>query len=296
MACVAIAWNGTWQALQQEGWNDDALAKLQGSWSSCDLIGDAEHAFVMERALGLDLFRQVHDSSDKLAFLIGQRETPNEFGFPSGFSTSGFVLHRLHAPFWRFAWMDQDALRDLDRWQAMIERFRIAQTNGLSELSTNAGGWGPTNRVVWKLYFETREHLGWYDQLRYLISSEPFGLGDNTTSKILGYQTQQQMMLAAIAIARHQLRHGGVPTSLKALVPEYLPILPKDWMDGKPLRYEPKSAHTYLLYSVGEDGKDDGGDPSPTQANQKARLIWNGLDAVWPVPASDEEAQAAFME
>jgi hypothetical protein len=70
------------------------------------------------------------------------------------------------------------------------------------------------------------------------------------------------MTLAAIALRRFQLRHGQLPPSLEALVPEFLPAVPYDCMVGQPLRYRLKADGGYVLYSVGEDGKDDGGDPS----------------------------------
>ena len=33
-------------------------------------------------------------------------------------------------------------------------------------------------------------------------------------------------------------------------------------MDGQPLRYRRNADGTFLLYSIGENGKDDGGNPS----------------------------------
>jgi hypothetical protein len=50
----------------------------------------------------------------------------------------------------------------------------------------------------------------------------------------------------------------------------------------------------FLLYSVGEDGRDDGGDPTPQEAKKRYRQIWDGRDAVWPSAATPEEAKAAL--
>jgi hypothetical protein len=68
---------------------------------------------------------------------------------------------------------------------------------------------------------------------------------------------------------------------LDALVPGFLPAVPFDIMDGKPLRYRPGGRQAYVLYSVGLDGKDDGGDPTLT-GDEKRRSIWSGRDALWP--------------
>jgi hypothetical protein len=67
---------------------------------------------------------------------------------------------------------------------------------------------------------------------------------------------------AALAAERYRRSHGDWPQSLADLVPRFLPTVPLDPFDGKPLRYR-KTDHGAIVYSVGEDGCDDGGDPNP---------------------------------
>jgi hypothetical protein len=86
-------------------------------------------------------------------------------------------------------------------------------------------------------------------------------------------------------LKRYQLRHGKLPSSLEALVPEFLPALPYDYMSAKPLSYHLKANGSYTLYSAGEDGKDDGGDPTPSPGMPAS--LWGGRDAVWPAPATE---------
>ena len=45
--------------------------------------------------------------------------------------------------------------------------------------------------------------------------------------------------------------------------------------------------------SVGEDGKDDDGDPTQRDEKKSYRQIWDGRDAVWPSAATAEEAKPA---
>jgi hypothetical protein len=52
-------------------------------------------------------------------------------------------------------------------------------------------------------------------------------------------------------------------------------------MDQKPLKYR-KTENGFVLYSVGEDGRDDGGDPTQVQSLEKDYELWTGRDAVWP--------------
>ncbi len=65
--------------------------------------------------------------------------------------------------------------------------------------------------------------------------------------------------VTAIAIERYRRKHGQIPDELAQLVPEFLPQVPIDPFDGKPLRYVVRDDE-YLLYCVGRDGVDDGGE------------------------------------
>jgi hypothetical protein len=59
-----------------------------------------------------------------------------------------------------------------------------------------------------------------------------------------------------LAIKAYEMEKGKLPDSLKELVPMYLPEVPKDPFDGKPIRY---SKEKKIIYSVGPDLIDSGG-------------------------------------
>jgi hypothetical protein len=59
-----------------------------------------------------------------------------------------------------------------------------------------------------------------------------------------------------VALKAYKVEKGQLPEKIEDLVPEYLKALPLDGFDGKPLRY---SREKKVVYSVGEDGKDEGG-------------------------------------
>ena len=61
--------------------------------------------------------------------------------------------------------------------------------------------------------------------------------------------------LGSLPIAR---KRGQYPVQLEQLVPKYLDKIPEDLFVGKPVRYLRK-AQGYLLYSVGPNQKDNGG-------------------------------------
>ena len=129
------------------------------------------------------------------------------------------------------------------------------------------------------------EMRGAFDRWRWRLSPLIFGSAwRGAVRKAFQVQTQREMLGAAIALKRYELRHGELPPSLEALVPGFLPRLPRDYMNGKPLRYRLNPDGTFVLYSVGDDGVDDGGDPTPRTG--KSFRMWFGRDAVWPQPVT----------
>lgn len=71
---------------------------------------------------------------------------------------------------------------------------------------------------------------------------------------------QHSTAQVAMALTAYRLDHGQYPGKLDLLVPAYLDEVPLDPFDGKPLRLIAKPDEL-VIYSVGPDGKDDGGTP-----------------------------------
>lgn len=74
--------------------------------------------------------------------------------------------------------------------------------------------------------------------------------------KKCSYEFEFQSLRIKLAVLAYISRNGKPPKTLKDLVPEYLPEVPNDPFDGKPIRYDREKA---IVYSVGTDLKDDGG-------------------------------------
>jgi hypothetical protein len=65
---------------------------------------------------------------------------------------------------------------------------------------------------------------------------------------------------AVVALELWHRRHGQWPARLDELVPELLPAVPVDRLDGQPLRYLVRDGQP-TLYSLGKDRRDGGGHP-----------------------------------
>lgn len=70
-------------------------------------------------------------------------------------------------------------------------------------------------------------------------------------------QTRNNLSLA-FALAAYRRDHGCYPKELSALSPKYLNKIPTDLFSDKPLIYRPND-NSYLLYSVGVNGRDERG-------------------------------------
>ena len=84
----------------------------------------------------------------------------------------------------------------------------------------------------------------------------------------------------ACALERYRLAHGEYPGTLDALVPQFIEKLPHDIIGGEPLIYRRTSDGKFLLYSIGWNEKDDGGqDVSATSPN--GAIDFTKGDWVW---------------
>jgi hypothetical protein len=91
-------------------------------------------------------------------------------------------------------------------------------------------------------------------------------------------QTLVEQTMIACALERYRLAQGQLPDSLAQLVPQWLGKLPRDVISGEPLHYRRPDGGQFVLYSVGWDGKDEGGITQAKTA-MSARPVG---DWVWP--------------
>jgi hypothetical protein len=89
--------------------------------------------------------------------------------------------------------------------------------------------------------------------------------------------------IVAIAVERWRPIHdGGLPDTLSDLVPRFLPTVPADPFDGKPLRYK-KLKNGYCIYSIGPNLRDDGGKERPPPSAKVSSEDRTNYDIVFTV-------------
>ncbi|HTB84990.1 MAG TPA: hypothetical protein VK742_15150 [Candidatus Sulfotelmatobacter sp.] len=100
-----------------------------------------------------------------------------------------------------------------------------------------------------------------------------------TAETKFGYaQNEVDMARVGCALERFHLAHGEYPASLTMLAPQYIEALPDDVVGGEPLHYHRTDDGRFVLYSVGWNQTDDGGQiahlPSGRPDNKNGDWVW----------------------
>jgi hypothetical protein len=274
MIRTAIAGLGlgvTWEALQAPGWNEESLAVLQRDWESVDLIDAIEKGMTGERAFGEAAFSYMRSAghAERMKMLRGSGTVPVRRSAEDYFEE--FVL----VPVWRVH-ADEDETFFLEYHQCSLDSIRKVR-HGASwqavevELQSN----------IAQLNKAFSSPMG---SIRHRFSAMAIPNTTRAAAVSVRHETQRRLTIAAIALERYRLREGHPPPDLDSLVPQLLSAVPIDPMSARPLGYRRNTGAGFTLYSAGEDGQDDAGDPNPQSTTNKLDL-WAGKDAVWPSPA-----------
>jgi len=290
IAMSAIALSATWEGLQSPGWNEEQLRRLQARWESIDFVRQGTSALAVERTFGERAFEAGRRSYNAISTSFGASAT-------SGLSqlaqmgkdvmenpADGIknILHRYPGYWgWKYWQSYTDELVNDKACQAALEALRLAQNRSwglaLHDFETNL-------EQVRAQYPSAGKFIG-YSAADYL---------DRYLFRIRSMEMQRSLLVCALALQRYKLKHGSFPDTLDALAPEFARNTPLDPIDGKPLHYRLNPDGTFVLYSIGENGVDDGGSTTPLP--EALRQWWRARDVVWPLPATPEQVQAEFRK
>ncbi len=274
-----------WELLQATNISDELLAAFQAGWTNVDFIKPVEKALLMTRSSVSVIMEE-----GRAGRPLGGSGGPS-LRMRSPFDIGGLIQSVRRGAgdaFWRQSWSYDDELILVEGYQVMAETMRQAGTNGyfkdaLVERDRKIAALGLNRTNVNRLRKQLGgEHAEVGTEFVRAIASIP--------DRVLVIEARRQCAMAAIALKRYQLRHETLPKDLGALVPEFLPGLPRDPVDGQPLRYRLNADGTFLLYSIGANNVDDGGDATPIPP----ATYWqwqNARDWVWPQPATALEVQ-----
>ncbi len=87
-------------------------------------------------------------------------------------------------------------------------------------------------------------------------------------------QTEINQALVACALERYHLARGEYPKTLDALIPQCLDEIPRDVIGGKPPHYRRVADGTFMLYSIGWNGLDNGGVRGKSLRSMESDWVW----------------------
>lgn len=283
---LLYAYHATWEALHYPHWTDEHLQRIQTNWMATEFLISANEAILSTRARCDEMYEAARESTS-----IAQR--PRRGMRRTGWAEFQEIvdepaesvretLRRLayRYPgyyFWKWWWSYDDQIYQYKHLNSGLDAVRTLQ-------ETRSYG-----RAAAPLLPMETELMSLQEDPHFMFSRQSNPHGTNFLGHVALAQTLKELTVTAIAIKRFHLRHSRYPSELAELVPAWLSALPQDFLGSGPLTYRPQDAGGFLLYSVGMNGRDEGGNGElPESTPQKARQAWPGQakDLVWPRPAT----------
>lgn len=298
-ALVTITLNRAWDILHSRAWTDADLVRLDASLPTDSLLQASVSALEGERALGLLTVRQLDAEGmaemvwNPMGTAAGTGAGTLSFSMPDNLDdatelaselTSALAMSiRKHVlqPLWIFAYGDQATCAYLEGIQSLLTTVRKAAHDRRLPPGSPPNTLpfeNPTTRSPWS---------------RDSFAQNALAAIERTHHKAFIAEVQRDLLRTDIALQRFHLRHGRFPDSLSALVPDFLPSIPIDSIDGQPIRYRLDDHQRPILWSVGDNRVDDGGDAlntNPEGAGYATYFWWRSKDGVWPLPMTPEDA------
>jgi hypothetical protein len=287
MALLPTALATTWQALQPNFWTDSQLAALQREWESLELLPELPETAALAGANAVMLCRLDREPESDSASL--RQKAHEVLRSPQG------SWHDLLSRYQAFSYRTYGSYEDEN---ALMLYFRERQ--GEIKRATSARSWsemrslpGVTNRVPLPSTPNSR-------RLGYGITRRAGTPSQSLMGMLLGRaaasEALRRLLVTALALERYRLQIGSYPQSLNDLTPKFLAECVTDFMDDKPLRYRGTDGGHFVLYSIGLDCIDQGGDMRQVACwySDRGSMFYRlgpENDLVWPRPASRIEIE-----
>ncbi|HTV43266.1 MAG TPA: HEAT repeat domain-containing protein [Candidatus Sulfotelmatobacter sp.] len=296
-----LVYDLTWQALQTNDWSDNELAQLQAEWESANFLTNLSEVQAFMGASDVKMFEHDELSSQRPRARFNQMPPPSFNEFLNQALRDPFSLwQQMHSRWSQRAYFHGGMYED-ERRLLLFYRDRQVEYRNAIQAST----WMQMRQmpgVTTEVFFQPN-YPGWglfENALNMRRMNTRFqGQGASFLGRAAEAETERRIIVTALALERYREKNGAYPDSLQSLAPEFLQAVPVDFMNGQPLHYQASNGGHFLLYSVGLDCVDNGGNLQ-TNANNidfyysgRREQPSPGYDIVWPYPASADQVAAA---
>lgn len=255
MACLGLAQQTVWEGLAAQRWSDAQLQQLQQDLAPLDLLAHLESAFRGERCMAKWALDMLLDNPGNLQMLTEVTDGKTT-------RATSWLWHALPTGFLYFNCLNVDL---------------FYQRQMLPCVDSRAGRIYPARTDAIKpACVALKQHAVPYHVLEALMIPAVSSI----IIKAGVAQTGVQQATLACALERYRLAHGQLPEKLDALVLQFIAQLPRDVIDGQPLRYRLDGSQGFVIYSIGWNQKDDGGQQVLTKQD-KPRVDDQQGDWVW---------------
>jgi hypothetical protein len=198
-------------------------------------------------------------------------------------------------------WMDNE--NDFEMWRklglftplstavSMVHAGRnqtLAKANEFYDRCAENAKTTPYEKHIGKIGSTDKMLLSLSEYRHFLIRSFSPAL-DRVSELVYRSEATHEATITILALKRYRLENKEYPASLNELIAkDYLKELPMDPFSDRPLTYK-KMADDFILYSLGFDFTDDGGQIGKDSRGEPRRL-WadNGDSVFWPLTEAEE--------
>ena len=262
VAMLHIALQPVWEGLADRQWSEADLSAIESELGKMDFLADYHFAIRGERACnvwGVDYYRKGG------VFAVVESDAPSKAVWPLDVEQFlGTAASRLIPS----GWYDQNKL-SLCR---MHEKYLLPLVSDREPRIVAPEGVRQASSALEK------QSMRPYDVFSKMLLPGMTRFAD----KCARAQCCADLARVACALERYRLANGRFPEALEALAPKFIEKLPRDVINGQPLKYRRTDDGQFVLYSVGGNEKDDGGTVGLTKYGNPD---WRQGDWVWRYPA-----------
>ncbi len=255
IASLQTTMQPVWEGLARHQWTDEQLAELQSALTNIRVLDEYGRTIRGERAFSNLMIDELRTGKHlNLSDVLGNGEDHSVVSSASRFVPSGWfyqnqlTLNRLY---------QERCLPLVDATKHRVYAQLTSEADDVPELKSRG-----LYNIFARLLFPAIAKL---------------------SAKFANGQTTVDLATVACALERHRLVTGQYPEQLDLLVPRFIAKIPTDVINGELLKYRREPDGTFVLYSVGWNQIDDGGEVELTKSG--AAVDPNQGDWVWRYPA-----------
>jgi hypothetical protein len=113
-----------------------------------------------------------------------------------------------------------------------------------------------------------------FERFYYSMSSLLVPAFERVQQNFMQTHTVVAQLQTACALERFRRARGAYPETLAQMAPAFLAELPRDVIDGEPLRYRREGDRGYVLYSIAQNQRDDGGVAGKKSEQDRPDWVW----------------------